>query len=215
MFDVRMLKRRQMLQGVAAVLTTASCSGVSPSARRPGAAIGESMMDTSYAPAGKGTVTGKGEGDFDFLAGNWHIRHKRLKDGTKDVWQRFDSSATVHRVLGGMGSIEELRNADGSDMGMAVRIWLPETQKWADHWTSANNGVVNAPQLGTFIDGDGIFISEAEVDGIKWQYRGVWDRITSESCRAGISRRRRTAAIAGTGIGGWNGRGKASPAHCE
>jgi hypothetical protein len=59
---------------------------------------------TNYAPAGKCRVTGKGVGDFDFLAGNWHIRHKRLKDSTKDIWQRFDSSPTVHCVLGGMES---------------------------------------------------------------------------------------------------------------
>ena len=140
-------------------------------------------MDTSYAPTGSGIATGKGVGDFDFLAGDWHIRHKRLKSGTKDEWQRFDSSASVHRVLDGMGSIEELRKADGSYMGMGVRVWLPEMKKWADHWTSADTGVVNAPQLGTFIDGDGVFITEEEVDGIHWQYRGVWDRVTSESCR--------------------------------
>lgn len=140
-------------------------------------------MDTSYAPIGKNIVTGKGVGDFDFLAGHWDIRHKRLKDGTKDVWQRFDSTASVHRVLSGMGSIEELRKADGSDRGMAVRVWLPEPEKWADHWTSASSGVVSAPQFGNFIDGDGVFITEEEVDGVQWQYRGVWDRITSESCR--------------------------------
>ncbi len=178
-----MLKRRQVLQGVAAVLATVSCSGTPARATRPREAIGDSTMDTSYAPTGKGIATGKGEGDFDFLAGNWHIRHKRLKDSTKDEWQRFDSSATVHRVLGGMGSIEELRKADGSYMGMGVRVWLPEVEKWADHWTSADNGVVNAPQLGNFIDGDGVFMTEAEVDGTKWQYRGVWDRITLKSCR--------------------------------
>ncbi len=140
-------------------------------------------MDTIYAPAGKGIATGKGVGDFDFLAGDWHIRHKRLRDGTQDEWQRFDSSASVHRVLDGMGSIEELRNPDGSNMGMAVRIWLPEKEQWADHWTSAKNGVVNAPQSGQFIDDEGVFISAADVDGTAWQYRGVWDRITSDSCR--------------------------------
>ena len=177
------LKRRQMLQGVAAALATVSCSDTPTRARTPKATIGEKTMDTSYAPSGKGIVTGKGVGDFDFLAGNWHIQHKRLKDGTKDIWENFESSATVHSVLGGMGSIEELRNADGTDMGMAVRVWLAESKKWADHWTSASNGIVGAPQFGSFIDGAGIFISEAEVDGIKWQYRGVWDLITSNSCR--------------------------------
>ena len=150
------LKRRQMLQGGAILLTTV-LGGCTPArANKTETEKGETAMDTSYAPTGKGIKTGKGVGDFDFLTGNWHIRHKRLVDG---VWQRFESSASVYRVLGGMGSIEELRNADGSDMGMAVRMWLPETEKWADHWTSAASGIVGAPQFGEFIDGDGVFIT--------------------------------------------------------
>ena len=177
------LKRRQVLQGGALLLTTVFSSGAAACARKPETGLGESAMDTNYTPTGNGIVTGKGIGDFDFLTGNWHIRHKRRTDITKDDWQRFESSATVHRVLNGMGSIEELRNADGSDMGMAVRTWLPESKKWTDHWTSAGNGIVGAPQYGTFIDGDGVFISEEEVDDVKWQYRGVWDRIDSDSCR--------------------------------
>ena len=140
-------------------------------------------MDTIYAPKEKGIVTGKGIGDFDFLTGVWHIRHKKLEDRTQDSWLEFESSASVHRVLDGMGSIEELRNADGSNMGMAVRMWLPEKEQWADHWTSVNNGVVNAPQLGRFIDGDGVFVSEHTVDDVQWTYRGVWDKITDKSCR--------------------------------
>lgn len=178
-----LLKRRQILQGGAAILTTALGSGMSACAASPKAVIGESKMDISHTPAGKGIITGKGVGDFDFLAGDWHIQHQRLKNGTKNEWQRFESSATVHRVLDGMGSIEELRNADGSYMGMGVRIWLPEKKKWADHWTSASNGVVNAPQLGAFIDDEGVFNSEQEVDDVRWQYRGVWDKIYSKSCR--------------------------------
>ena len=177
------LKRRQVLKGVAAALTTVTCGNTAARATRPTVAKGESKMDTSYAPAGKGIVTGNGLGDFDFLTGDWSIRHKRLKSGTENAWEHFDSSATVHRVLGGMGSIEELRKADDSYMGMGVRVWLPEQQKWADHWTSAENGVVNLPQLGSFIDGDGVFLTEDKVDGVSWLYRGVWDRITSESCR--------------------------------
>lgn len=177
------LKRRHILQGGAVLLAAAMGSATAVHVRKPKTAIGEKTMDTSYTPAGKGIVTGKGVGDFDFLSGNWHIQHKRRTDITKDDWQRFESTATVHRVLNGMGSIEELRNADGSDMGMAVRTWLPKLEKWTDHWTSAVNGVIGAPQMGEFIDGEGVFITEEEVDGINWQYRGVWDRITSESCR--------------------------------
>jgi hypothetical protein len=140
-------------------------------------------IDTSYRPAAKGVTTGTGSGDFDFLAGEWTIRHLRLKDGTKAEWQGFDSGATVHRVLGGLGSIEELRKADGGFMGMGIRTWLPERKQWSDHWTSAGNGVVNPPQFGSFIDGEGVFLSTETLDGVDWLYRGVWDKISPASCR--------------------------------
>lgn len=175
------MRRRNVIQGAGGLLAASLVSA--PSARATtGDAVG-SAISTSYRPAGKGEITGRGIGDFDFLAGEWKIRHLRLKDGTKADWQRFDSGATVHKVLGGMGSIEELRKPDGSYMGMGVRMWLPEQKKWADHWTGAGNGVVNPPQLGEFIDGEGVFISEETVDGTKWLYRGVWDRITPTGCR--------------------------------
>jgi hypothetical protein len=172
------IERRMVFIGSAAVLIGHAAPALARKQRKDIKA-----MDTSYTSPGKGIVTGKGVGDFDFLTGTWKIRHRRLKDGNKYEWQSFESSATVHRVLNGMGSIEELRKADGSDMGMGVRVWLPQEMKWADHWTSAANGVVNPAQKGEFIDGEGVFMSEEEVDGVKWLYRGVWDKIAPKSCR--------------------------------
>lgn len=143
----------------------------------------EPRINPSYRSPGRGEITGKGPGDFDFLTGEWTIRHLRLKDETSGKWQRFDSSATVHRVLDGMGSVEELRKPDGSFMGMGLRMWLPEQKQWADHWTSAANGLVNPPQMGQFIDGEGVFISRENRDGVDWLYRGIWDRIAPGQCR--------------------------------
>lgn len=164
------IDRRLLLQGTAGLIFSAT------------GAI--AMSEPSYSTVGKpGKITGKGIGDFDFLAGEWKIHHRRLKDGTSNVWEESASGATVHRVLDGMGSIEELRKPDGSYMGMGVRVWLPQEKKWADHWTGTYNGVVNPAQKGEFIDGEGIFITHEEVDSVKWQYRGVWDRITPTSCR--------------------------------
>ena len=54
-----------------------------------------------YDPPGRGVATGRGIGDFDFLAGEWRIHNRRLKDGTTDIWEEFPGAATVHRVMGG------------------------------------------------------------------------------------------------------------------
>jgi hypothetical protein len=173
-------QRRQVLGVTAGTIATLIGAPLSAFAQQN---EGSKAMNILYAPASKGIVTGKGRGDFDFLAGNWAIRHHRLKNDTADEWVDFRSSATVHRVLDGIGSVEELRNPDGSALGMGVRVWLAEQKVWADHWTSAANGVVNPPQLGRFIDGEGVFTSEETVDGVAWIYRGVWDEITPRSCR--------------------------------
>jgi hypothetical protein len=136
-----------------------------------------------YDPPGRGVATGRGIGDFDFLAGEWRIHNRRLKDGTADVWEEFAGAATVHRVMGGQASIEELRIPSDKFRGMGVRVWRPKEGQWTDHWTGSYDGVVNAPQLGTFIDGEGIFLSEEQADGATNLYRGIWDRITPTSCR--------------------------------
>lgn len=164
------IERRRMLQGAAGLVISVS-----------GANIMSEMAEASE-PA-NGMMTGKGIGDFDFLAGEWTIKNKRLKDGTTNEWQAFDGSATVHKVLGGMASIEELRGKGGKYLGMGVRVWHPEEKMWADHWTGYYNGVVNIPQMGQFINGEGVFISEETVEGVNWKYRGMWDRITATSCR--------------------------------
>lgn len=174
------VKRRNVLQlGVGFFAALAHSTGQAQA--RP--ARGNSPMDTVYTPVGKGIITGRGKGDFDFLVGNWSIRHRKLKSAASPDWIEFSSGATVSRALDGLASIEELRNPDGSYLGMGVRVWQADEKAWADHWTSAANGVVNPPQMGKFIDGEGVFTSEETIDGVHWIYRGVWDHITAHSCR--------------------------------
>lgn len=178
------MERRSFLGGLGAMTATPlALPKRSNAANFKDVATMTPSVDTHYHPPGKGVVSGKGLGDFDFLTGEWTILHRRRPDMAKDEWTEFASGATVHRVLNGMGSIEELRKADGSDMGMGVRVWLPEERKWADHWTSAATGIVGAPQKGEFIDGEGVFISGETLDGVDWLYRGVWDQIGDGRCR--------------------------------
>lgn len=121
-----------------------------------------------------------GGGDFAFLAGEWKIANRRKKDGG---WDEFAGESTVQSYLGGLVSIEELRIPARNFFGMGVRAWRPKDKQWADHWTSAGNGVVNDPVLGRFVDGVGLFLSEEKDGGTTVTYRSMWDRITPTSCR--------------------------------
>lgn len=163
------LPRRTVLQSTAGLLA-ASVGGI-------GGVAGAAEV------TGPGKITGKGIGDFDFLTGEWKIKIRKFDTSGPDGMMDHDASATVHRVLGGAGSIEELRKGDGSFRGMGVRVWHPENKQWADHWTSADDGVVNQPQLGQFIDGAGVFLLDDTEDGKPVKIRAFWDEITPNSCR--------------------------------
>lgn len=165
------LRRTLLKTAVAGAGASLIASGVSAGETR------EAAKATPAPPPGK-------PGDFDFLTGDWKIRHRRLKTpGTQD-WDAFDGEATCWGILGGVASIEELRIPARNFSGMGLRVLDVEKKIWSDFWVNARSGVVAAPGVsGHFIDGAGIFESE-ELDGGKpLKVRGVWDRITPRSCR--------------------------------
>ena len=142
------------------------------------------ILQHATHPPVQGIVTGKGVGDFGFLAGHWHIRHKKLE---RQVPKMSGSISTAVRPFT-MSLMEwgVLRNCET----LMAAIWGWGSVSGFPNWVNGltigpvqRTAVVNAPQFGSFIDGEGVFINEEEVDGIKWQYRGVWDQITLESCR--------------------------------
>ncbi len=124
-------------------------------------------------------------GDFDFLSGEWRIHHWQPKPGTEGrQWIEFDGEATVHPILSGIGSVEELRIPVRDFSGMGLRLLDVEKKVWSDHWVNAKSGVVSTPGVtGSFENGAGIFVSEDEEDGKPTKWVGVWDRITPKSCR--------------------------------
>lgn len=122
-------------------------------------------------------------GDFDFLAGEWKIRHRRLPAGAK-AWEETEGGATCWTILGGVGSVEELRIPSRGFSGMGLRLLDVEKRVWNDHWVNAKSGVLMPPGLsGSFEDGVGIFVADDVDDGKPIVVGGIWDRITPASCR--------------------------------
>jgi hypothetical protein len=123
-------------------------------------------------------------GEFNFLAGSWKISHRRLKESGGKEWDEFPGEATCWTVLGGIGSIEELRIPARNFSGLGIRLLDVEKRVWSDFWVNARSGVLLCPGMtGSFRDGVGTFIADDVDDGHPIQSRGVWDRITPTSCR--------------------------------
>lgn len=143
------------------------------------AAAGQLGVGSANAAVSTSTATGKA-GDFDFLSGNWDIKHQQLKD---KKWDRFEGSATVVGILGGIASVEELRIPARNFSGMGLRILDVERKLWADYWCNGKNGLLNPASWGSFTDGVGIWESNDVEDAKPTRVRGVWDQITASSCR--------------------------------
>lgn len=123
-------------------------------------------------------------GDFDFLHGNWKIKHRRRKaKGTED-WDEFEGEATCWTILAGVGSVEELRIPSRNFAGMGLRLLDVEKKIWNDFWVNAKSGVLTTPgQTGHFENGVGTFTAD-DMDGDKpIKVKGIWDKITPTSCR--------------------------------
>lgn len=145
-----------------------------------GAAAVPAVQAASVAKALPPAPTGK-PGDFDFLSGEWRIKNRQFKNGTVE---EFDGEATVHGILAGVGSVEELRIPARGFSGMGLRLLDLERRLWADFWVNAKSGVLTPPPAwGSFVGGVGLWDSDDEDAGQPVIVRGAWDQITPSSCR--------------------------------
>lgn len=148
-----------------------------------GLVLSGGLLEVSTTMAGAKKAEGQ-IGDFNFLAGRWKIHHRRLKGNKRTEWDEFDGEATCWTVLGGAGSIEELRIPARDFSGLGIRLLDPQTGLWADFWVNGRDRVLTGPPTtGVFENGVGAFIADDVDDGHPIKVKGVWDKITPKSCR--------------------------------
>jgi hypothetical protein len=180
--DPTHLQRRRLLQSAAWLAVGGQVTmDVLAAAPTQNQTTGKAVNKVTDKVAGK--PPGK-PGDFDFLAGNWNISHRRKKTESNNEWDEFKGEATCWTILGGVGSVEELRIPARGFSGMGLRMLDVEKRVWSDFWVNAKSGVLTTPgTTGYFENGAGIFISEDTDGGKPIQIRGLWDQITPKSCR--------------------------------
>ncbi|WP_395645559.1 DUF1579 domain-containing protein [Terricaulis sp.] len=148
------------------------------------AGAGALLAAAAGSEASAGPCTPRGApGDFDFLTGEWRIRHRRLPPGAT-AWDVFEGEATCWSILGGVGHVEELRIPARNFAGMGLRLLDVNAAVWTDFWVNARSGVLTPPgQTGTFANNVGTFEAD-DVDGDQpIKVRGIWDEITGRSHR--------------------------------
>ena len=125
--------------------------------------------------------------DFDFLLGSWHVRNRRLRNRLvgSEAWEDFEASLVVRPILSGLGNIDEyVTTLDGRHFeGASLRLFSLTTLEWRIYWVDTRFGNLQAPVVGSFVDGVGTFRGEDVHDGSPVATRFLWSETTPLSAR--------------------------------
>lgn len=123
--------------------------------------------------------------DFDFIAGDWTLEHRRLKArgaGSND-WSEFSSASRGQVFLGGVTNVDENHFPTMGWSGMTFRHFDLEKKQWSIYWINTRDGKMQSPVMGGF-DGDvGLFYGEDEDGGrpVKVVFR--WTKMGPNAAR--------------------------------
>lgn len=144
-------------------------------------------QDTPKVAEGAQNLTGLH--DFDFLVGEWKVRHRKLKErlaGSHD-WLEFDGSMSMRKLMDGRANVDDnvFETPGGAYRGVGLRAYDPKTGQWAIWWLDSRNpfGELDPPVKGGFKDGVGTFYSDDTLRGKSIRVRYTWSRITATSAQ--------------------------------
>jgi hypothetical protein len=127
-------------------------------------------------------------GDFDFVLGDWRVRHRRLKErlvGCQE-WFEFDGEMSTIKVLGGHGNVEDnlLRFPEGEFRAVALRAYDAVQGTWSIWWLDGRfPDRIDVPVVGRFEDGVGTFFAQDTLAGTPITIRFIWSRKNADELR--------------------------------
>lgn len=132
------------------------------------------MTQAQHPPTTAGSAA-----DFDFLIGNWRVQHRRLQTRLAGCtsWDAFEGSASVQKVLGGQGNVDDnwLGLPGGAYRALTLRSFDAGSGLWSIWWLDGRHpGSLDAPMVGGFSDGQGRFYADDSLNGRAIRVRFLW-----------------------------------------
>jgi hypothetical protein len=124
--------------------------------------------------------------DFDFLAGHWESRQRRLVEvlAGKDEWYEFTATLDCQVLLDGNGVFDVLRAPERDLEGITLRLYSPQERVWRIWWAAkTSGGRLDVPVVGRFDDGVGTFECDDIWQGTPIRVRYVWSRVDASNPR--------------------------------
>jgi hypothetical protein len=118
--------------------------------------------------------------DFDFLQGDFDVRHRTLRDGE---WTEFEGTTTAHTYFDGAISIDEMRFPSKGSYGLSLRLYDPVAQEWNIWWINSTTMQLYPPVRGRWSpDGSSCrLVGEDSVDGQPVLCSYAWSDITDQT----------------------------------
>ncbi len=127
-----------------------------------------------------------GSHGFDFLFGEWRVRHRRVQADTHK-WAEFDGTCSVRPLMGGSANLEEqvLNAPNGAYHAVGLRAYDAKTGQWSIRWLDGRypSYPLDPPVKGSFENGVGAFYSDYVANGKPMRVRFIWSHITPTSAR--------------------------------
>ena len=125
--------------------------------------------------------------DFDFETGVWSIDVHRLVHpfDTSKSWTHPCCYRHIVRKLWDGASLAQLEanRPNPHFIGLLMRLYDAKTGQWSVYWAQADSGAFDAPLVGTFAGGRGVFSGRDTVAGRHVLVRAVYSAITPTSFR--------------------------------
>ena len=117
--------------------------------------------------------------DFDFIIGDWIVRHRRLNERLCDCteWTEFHGTSSTRKILGGFGNVEDnvLNFPAGAVRAAAFRSFDSTTGTWAIWWLDGRAPLsLDAPVVGSFSGTVGTFFVDDSLGGRPITVRFTW-----------------------------------------
>ena len=114
--------------------------------------------------------------DYDFLAGEWSVRNRRLtvRGVGSDEWEEFPATSRAQLFMGGVVNVDEIEFPTKGWSGMTVRTFDLAANRWSIYWVNSRVGRLFPPVVGGFAGNRGVFYGHDDDRGTRVDVRFIW-----------------------------------------
>ena len=98
---------------------------------------------------------------FDFLVGDWKVRHRRLRNPLtgSSAWYELEGTACSQVLFDGAISIDEMLFPTFRNRGLSLRLRNPVDDTWTIYWVNSTDNRLEPPVVGRW-DQNGEFTAQ-------------------------------------------------------